>query len=326
MDLLNRFPVELHLQLLSYFDIGTDMVPLMEAYPPVIPLYCDMRRSFYKKLFDNRMLQDALAIVSFPSLKELRADYGSAASHVNKWKKAQFLDPFEHDEYKTVNSLDKLYSRLSTFIEDFITKATAEYPCRAYMGLPDLSSTHGRLLFQGRPMEYQVLKLDNLNPDETRRLFRSFLQYELLCKFYRRDRGSIRVRSFDERISTAYGEFHDWELEALRSVYDYVRGLYGAICAQYLGSWVPDAPSVLFDNTNPDLSKRTGLKFPDNIYYNGDRYRSDLQEVVDPYQTALNISGKQRMPMSQRSFDKDIDEFAHLGFDPKALPPRESKT
>ncbi|KAF4336768.1 hypothetical protein FBEOM_9353 [Fusarium beomiforme] len=316
MDFLTRLPAELYLHILSYFDLGADLTALMSACPPMVPWYCNIRRSFHNKVLDKRMLQDAVAIVSFPSLKELQYDYGSAASHISKWKQAEFLDPFEHNDYVTINLLDKLYVNLSTFIEDFITKATAEYPCRAYMGLPDLTSTQGRLLFQERPMGFEVLKLDQLNPDEAKRLFRTFLQYEVLCKFHRRDHGCIRSRSFDARIEAAYGEFQDWELESLRSIYDYVKGLYGAFCAQCLSSPLPDPATVLFDDT--DSSRDTGLKFPDNVYYNGECYRSDLQELIDPLEANFSIAGNHLKDVTYRTLDNDMHEFALLGFDPIA--------
>jgi hypothetical protein len=74
------------------------------------------------------MMQDALAIVSFPSRIVPWTEDPIRLALINNWREGQFADPFKNHDYVTMNSLDKFYSHLSTFIEDYITKATSEFP------------------------------------------------------------------------------------------------------------------------------------------------------------------------------------------------------
>ncbi|EXL97580.1 hypothetical protein FOIG_10606 [Fusarium odoratissimum NRRL 54006] len=108
MDFLTRLPFDLRVELLSQIEMGTNMLPLMKTSPPMIPAYCDIRCRFYKALFNECMMQDALAIVFFPSRIVPWTEDSIRLALINNWREGQFADHFKNHDYVTINSLDKL--------------------------------------------------------------------------------------------------------------------------------------------------------------------------------------------------------------------------
>lgn len=83
-----------------------------------------------------------------------------------------------------LRSVHRLISRVITFIEDLLSKATSKYPPRAYLGLPDLK-WGTRCRFKGRRLDTKLLSFTSLTRPERYRLLRAFVRYELVCLIYR---------------------------------------------------------------------------------------------------------------------------------------------
>ncbi|RSL88634.1 hypothetical protein CEP52_015146 [Fusarium oligoseptatum] len=204
-DIFTSLPPELRLGILLHLNSRSSIAPLLKASPCMLAQYQEskilIRRGFIKAELADGLLQDALAVVLFPQQDGPipKADRKEVQRHVERWSQGQLPDPFHLKDYPTIESLDRLYHRLSTYIEDYITKATSNYPPRAYLCLPDLSSKRGRLLFRNKQIGQNVIKIDYLTDAERRRLLQAFL-----------------------RQLTA------WECEAIQSVYSYIQALYGA--------------------------------------------------------------------------------------------------
>ncbi|KAM0546738.1 hypothetical protein ACHAPJ_010666 [Fusarium lateritium] len=233
-----------------------------------------IRKTFYEEEFDKRMFQDALAIIHFPPQDIPQPDRNQIWSHITQWSAGLLPCPFECNNRAALERLDKLYDRLTTFIEDYITKATSAYPPRAYLGLPDLSSKRGQLQFGGKPIGFEVIKVDSLSHRERQRLFQAFLRHEVLCKVQHLQRGREAPRKLDKLITTAYGNLRNWEGEAIRSVHEYIKDLYGAVFAHCADSWLPELPPKLLTETDEEIVD-DGLCYPDNVLFLPYAYYND---------------------------------------------------
>ncbi|RSL51873.1 hypothetical protein CEP54_011217 [Fusarium duplospermum] len=87
-----------------------------------------IRRAFLKAEFMDGLLQNALAVVLFSQQDGPipKADRKQVQLHVERCSQGQLPDPFHPNDHPTIESLDRLYGRLSTYIEDYITKATSD--------------------------------------------------------------------------------------------------------------------------------------------------------------------------------------------------------
>lgn len=160
----------------------------------------------------------------------------------------------------------RLVSRIITFIEDFLSKATSKYPPRAYLGLPDLKWGTGSR-FRGRRLDTRLLLFTSLTLSERYRLLRAFVRYELVCLIYR----FVKPRS-DARLDQHVKEFNDFnqgsnapDLLTFYSAHDYYKSLYGAVFAHCGDAWLPDTTKG--DNK---------LVFPDDLFFDAYEYFKDL--------------------------------------------------
>lgn len=136
--------------------------------------------------FDDAMVQDAMAIILFPTQ---HTDGVFTSRLVNHYRtlEAQILpNPLggsddEHSDTPSYNlvQLYRLHGRLLLFIEDYLTKATATDPSREYSGLSPLSLHSRYLTYRGHLLCPRFSAAD-LTDAERQRLFRAFLRYELL--------------------------------------------------------------------------------------------------------------------------------------------------
>ncbi|CAG7561787.1 unnamed protein product [Fusarium equiseti] len=186
----------------------------------------------------------------------------------------------------SLRSYHRLVSRIVTFIEDFLSKATSKYPPRAYLGLPDLKwGTRSR--FRGRRLDTRLLSFTSLTRSERYRLLRAFIRYELVCLIYR----FVNPRS-DARLDQHVKTFNDFnkgsnapDLMTFYSAHDYYKSLYGAMFAHCGDAWLP--------HTTKGDNK---IVFPDDLFVDAYEYFKDL-----------NL-GTQEQP-------GDLDELAGRGLD-----------
>jgi hypothetical protein len=170
--------------------------------------------------------------------------------------------------------IHRILSRIVAFIEDYISKATSDYPPRAYLGVPDLET--GNISFMGNLLETRILRFTSLTRSERYRLLRAFVRYELLCK--------INSISYDRwTVPNGFENFNAFgapDPKALLSVHEYYKALYGAVIAHCGDAWLPGLPSSSSATTPEEvtsLSTMHGrpLLYPDNVYFDAEEYEGD---------------------------------------------------
>ncbi|SCN93021.1 uncharacterized protein FFNC_08394 [Fusarium fujikuroi] len=221
-----------------------------------------IQRAHLEAELPGSLLQDALAVANFPS-KNPRL-------HIKKWSKGQLPNPFLHHDSVTIDRLDRIYTQLAGYIEDYITKATSIYPPRAYMCIPSPCSNVDQLQFRGQPTGIDILRVDTLTALERNSLFRAFFRYELVSKIqYVED--STELDHIDELVAPTFRNFSHGEAEAFRCVLYYMRDLYGAVFAHYVDSRLPGIPAETPAETGKFVP-HDGLRFPKNICFSSDTF------------------------------------------------------
>ncbi|KAF4975880.1 hypothetical protein FZEAL_7392 [Fusarium zealandicum] len=294
MDPFSMIPPELRSEVLLYLGNRLDIAQLIRASPTMLAQYCAskllIRRAFLKSELTDSLLQDALAIVQFPQARESDEDSIVVRHHIEKWALAQLPDPFRQHDCTTIDILYRLYNRLSIYIHDYITKATAVFPPRAYLGLPDLSSKRRDRVFRDQKIGLEVIRLDDLSNTERKRLLGAFLRYEVLCKIYRLQPGVwVKPDTYDDLVAIQSYKLQGWEHEAVRCVHGYVEDLYGALFAQYADSWLPDMTRVQWTLLNQTIS-RTGLIFPNDTCFSSADYYTDMNLGIEPSISASSLA------------------------------------
>lgn len=122
-----------------------------------------------------------------------------------------------------ITKLRLLFERMSEFIDDYLSKATAQNTVEAYLQPPSVTYMD--------TVDPQRITLHDLNSQERLRLFHAFIKFEVLCKL-----NSQRVHSaLTTILLKLVPELNRWEEKALMSVYEYMRASYSAIFAQCAG-------------------------------------------------------------------------------------------
>ncbi|KAF5667309.1 hypothetical protein FHETE_6012 [Fusarium heterosporum] len=193
------------------------------------------------------------------------------------------LELRQYSNLEDLGRIFRLLSRIITFIEDYITKATSIYPPRSYLGLPDLSSGAGSY-FKGQPLDANKICFTDLTSAEQIRFLRPFLRYELHCK--------MSLPQFWRRVDedTAYHHMLSDLKEAeqpldpilLTSVHEYYQSIYGAIYAHCQNSWLPDVPAASEAPEGPSSTSDYGLLYPDTILFDDGEYLRDLRGSCFP--------------------------------------------
>ncbi|KAH7020306.1 hypothetical protein EDB80DRAFT_821196 [Ilyonectria destructans] len=195
MDIFSSLPPELRLEIFLRLRTTSKIAPLIRASLTMFAQYQTSKKQIRLALlryeFDDDSLQDAMGIVLFPVMHPTDTDFSAISRHLKLWGSAQLPNPFQEHGINMLKSLDGLYNRLSMYMEDYITKATAIYPPRAYLALPDLSPRRGPSTFRNKSIGLETLKLDDLSEQERHRLLRAFLRYELMCKICHPRQGSF---------------------------------------------------------------------------------------------------------------------------------------
>lgn len=247
----------------------SNIKPLLSASPTLLQNYLEskeqIQRTHLQAEFPGDMLQDALAVANFPSK--------NPCLHIWDWREGQLPDPFLHHDSGSIDRLDRLYSRLAIYIEDYITKATSIYPPRAYLCIPNPNSNVDQLQFRGQPIGTDIVRLDALTHAERKRLFRAFMRYELVSKIHHLE-DSLELKVIDSIVALTFKRFNRFESEALRCVQYYMKDLYGAIFAHLADSWLPDIPSETVMETGQQTPD-DGLRFPDDVWFSSDTYAED---------------------------------------------------
>ncbi|KAL2678703.1 hypothetical protein Neosp_009454 [[Neocosmospora] mangrovei] len=234
------------------------------------------------------LLHDALAIIRMPPIDSPLTE--SILHHVSLWLTKGFLDPFEQNDGETLDMLYRLFSRLSVFIEDYMTKATAPFPPRAYLCLPRMKSIDGELYFRDKAIDARHIELDDLTCSERNRFLRAFVRYELLCKVYTpRLWKIIETSEYGDQVKQSHSNLHIWDYEMLHCVREYSRSVYVAIFANFTPSWLPSDQT----SSNAEFSSEKEFLYPDNFWTNPNEYFCNLDLPRSGYHTAsfLHLRG-----------------------------------
>ncbi|KAF4956072.1 hypothetical protein FGADI_4097 [Fusarium gaditjirri] len=276
-DPFTRLPPELRVQVLVSTGCKLSISRIIQASPVMLQQYLAHKNSILRQLrqvlaaevaadFDAEMIQDAMAVLSFPS----RRSSGDKVqrrqlirAHLRAWSNSQLPDPLKGNDDELVSQLHKLRDRILLLVEDYITKATASFPPQEYLCLPQIqpSSTKGHLMFKGLKVTRRFSSA-NLTASERKRFVKAFLVYDLLCKT-----SNVTHIPSNRRLR----KVSDAECEAIGCVHSYVCSLYGAMLAQCNSASIPAClvePSHTAQLFNP---------VPDAVFFDANIYAPNLQ-------------------------------------------------
>lgn len=146
MDPFKNLPpeVRLHIFICLRTRLKLSILPFVQASPTMLQQHTTSKlyiiRSSLATDLDYDMIQDAMRIILFPVWQINVPPLESSENMSPSWLAQQLSNQFK--KRGRIENIDKLHSRLLLFIEDYLTKATAEYPPREYRCLPRLSSNH----------------------------------------------------------------------------------------------------------------------------------------------------------------------------------------
>ncbi|KAF5020537.1 hypothetical protein F66182_7436 [Fusarium sp. NRRL 66182] len=272
-DPFNKLPPEIRLRVLVSTVSKASISHMIQASPIMLQQYLAHKGYITRQViaaeFDDEMIQDAMAIILLPSprgsRKRTRRKRHSQPmrKHIRAWSKSQLPDPLKDKNEHLLSQLNKLHNQILLFVEDYITKATASFPPREYLCLPQIKGplTEGHLLFKGVKVTARFNSA-NLTSLERKRFVKAFLVYELLCKTS--DLWHVPGKLRHRKVSNA-------EYEGVACVHNYFCSLYGAIFAQCNDAWLP--------STSTGASLETGLLFPDTFYFEANAFAPDLDNI-----------------------------------------------
>lgn len=289
MDPFESFPSELCLAIFErlYPRQKKDMIRLTHASPVMFREYSLSRKLRLARLFvtdklSDGLINDAMAVALFPPPRAASLDdYVDAAErHMAKWGAQTLPNPVRENNLDGILMLERIYRQLRVFVEDYCAKATAEFPPRAYVCLPNFNSSESQLLFKGQKID-NGFDIDTLTTSESHRILKAFLWYELNRKIdqvYRASDEEFQLPfhvGFEARMRLIepwrdrFNAVPVWEREAVRCVFGYIEDLYKALFAQVFDEWLPHPPTCATPPLGAKKHSRFGLLFPDNIVFGG---------------------------------------------------------
>ncbi|KAF4947844.1 hypothetical protein FGADI_10123 [Fusarium gaditjirri] len=278
MDPFARIPAELRLQIFSLLQSKATISSLTQASPIMLEQYLGCKSTITRKLlkrnFDDKMIQDAMGIILFPSLRGSRRSRRMVCAHLHSWKLRELPNPLVTYDVLLMAQLDKLHSLLMVFVEDYITKATATFPPREYICLPQPSHSQSYLVFKGQKV---AKRFDSCHLEETerKRFLKAFLRVELSSLVYKAISFSYASRTLFRELARKLRKRH---IETFRCVWGYASSLYGAIFAHCADAWLPAV----------DAPPETGLLFPDNFFSDPIQYGKDVGITSQEGRSTIN--------------------------------------
>ncbi|KAK7994660.1 hypothetical protein PG990_013433 [Apiospora arundinis] len=250
MDPFQNPPAELRVMILAHIRSKR----IIQASPTMLRQYMESKISIASKWLasdlDEEMVQDAMAIIHFPSPhsashfssrgryalidwtgKKMSSSIRLPSLHIDShfsnrdhhvlidWVAKRLPNPLRspfrlQDNQLIIQKLEKLHGRLLLLIEDYITKATAPYPPREYTCLPALSQTQTWLTFQGQPVSPRFDASELTGPERTR-LLKAFLRHHLISLVHQAQAWEYDQGYPEELYQYGGQEFQSFEQEAL---------------------------------------------------------------------------------------------------------------
>ncbi|KAH7268045.1 hypothetical protein B0J15DRAFT_577909 [Fusarium solani] len=259
MDPFSKLPPIVQVELFVHVDSVASIMPLIQASPAMGSLFLTSKTSILQRMLtrllisesDGGIVQDVLAILNFPCIDTILSIQGH------------------------IENLHRLFSRLILFIEGYLSKATDPFPPRAYMAVPGITSPGPR--FKGKIIDAKAVKFITLTRTEKARLLRAFIRYELLCKIYHpRVWPGIEQTGCANQVKFMHEKLRPVEYKELYCVYEYFKGVYGAIFVHCGDSWLPDRPASCSSDSQPYPGSKHGLLYPDTVYFSASDYFLDM--------------------------------------------------
>ncbi|PNP77040.1 hypothetical protein FNYG_09653 [Fusarium nygamai] len=224
MDPFDSLPAEVRIKILGSIPSYATTARLIRASPIMLAQYTttvsNNLREYLSHLIgtdvnDHGLLQDALAIIYFGETYH----QNDICDLLREWKAKTLELPFNQGDDGMITKLRLLFERMSEFIDDYLSKATAHNTAEAYLQGP-------RRTYIDTVDPRRITLLD-LNPQERLRFFQAFIKFEVLCKL-----SSPRVSGARATIRLKLPKLSSWEKEASMCVYEYMRASYSAMFAQ----------------------------------------------------------------------------------------------
>ncbi|RSL53141.1 hypothetical protein CEP54_010548 [Fusarium duplospermum] len=285
MDFFAQLPPEIRIRIMGQMSSKSAISRIIQASPAMLAQWIQSRKTIVRAVLINLVggdiygdiLHDALAIIHMPPIDS--SSTGSIINHVGLWLTKTLSDPFEQNDSKTLDTLYRLFSRLAVFIEDFMTKATAPFPPRAYLCLPRMTSLDGELYFRDQSIDARHVELDDLTCSERNRFLRAFVRYELLCKLYAPRLWKILEPSeYGDQVKQSHSDLHIWEYEMVHCVREYARSIYVAMFANFTDSWLP--------NSQTASGSEKKFLYPDTYWTNPNVFFANLDLPRSCYHSA----------------------------------------
>lgn len=309
MDRFHGLPSELRLEVLLNADNPDDAKMLGHSSPAMLDEYHASRgvlsRHFLEKDLAGDLIQDALAILRFPtaaadvstSLESRGRLSEQVHEHMEQWTHREFRSPFETRDDAEILKLETLFRRTKQYMDDYLSKATASFLPLAYLRLPDWSHESfaweaPQRLFNGQPRS--DIHFYSLNINERRRLLQAFLRYEIMCRVYHPlpepysaflGTGSgtvipaVEFSRWDWHLTHRNDDdiCHTYEIHLMQSVHEYYRCLYGALAAQITetATTLPQPPPLypyIGDGESADTETPAAVFFPESLAFNPGRF------------------------------------------------------
>ncbi|KAF4503580.1 hypothetical protein FAGAP_188 [Fusarium agapanthi] len=229
MDPFNSLPAEVRIKILGSIPSYATTARLIRASPIMLTQYTTTEsmnlREYLSQLFgtdvhDHEPLQDALAVIYLGETY----DFDEICDLVRKWEAKTLPLPFHRGDNGLITKVRLLFERMSEFIDDYLSKATAQNTVEAYLQPPRLTYIDN--------IDPQRITLHDLNLQESSRLFKAFIKFEVLCKFS----GRLAHHALTTVRSHQALELSSWEKEALVCVYEYIKASYSAMFVQCAGA------------------------------------------------------------------------------------------
>jgi hypothetical protein len=287
MDILSRLPSLVLTNILGQIQSDRDLLNLIGASPELLRVYIQYRHVVMRHRLanildldiDGTMLQDAQLIIQFPSIDGPEVSLSAISECLETWDAQNFPNPpMQHSDPKSITRLYRFFNRLIAFIEDYLSKSLDPFPARACMTLPTIGCIVAAAHFKGQGTDIQPVAFSGMEKSMRRHLLQAFIRFELRCKVYNpRVWSHLKETTYADMINKANKKLSLNGYEELCCVFEYLKGLYGAIFAHcQQDSWFPErqvskatVPNNRANNEKHKLlsAKEYGLLFPDDIYF-----------------------------------------------------------
>ncbi|KAF4973081.1 hypothetical protein FSARC_512 [Fusarium sarcochroum] len=289
MDFFSRLPDLARTEIIIHVESEASIMKLIRASPTMLCHYTIYRQSIMRGILVNilavdttgSILQDAMAIMHLPPLNTT-PPFPSIRNVIQQRIEQSFPNSLSQLDRATILNLYRLFSRIISFIEDYLSKSLDPFPPRAYMALPELAPDNTGIRFKGRIVDVKPVFMSFLTPSEKSRFLRAFLKHELLCKAYDTRFWETDDAGSDGEMGRLVEQLHFYlsqeDIRAIYCAYEYYKSLCGAIAAHYHDAWLPERPvrPLFGPSSGVHVPTNLELRYPDSLYFDSFRYLEDI--------------------------------------------------